>query len=157
MTLTPAFVLGTYHSGTTILYRMLSMHPDATWLSQFSQRTGRVPGRRRLPLHAQIDRMSRWMTRHTWREGGPTRLRQFLVATPQEAQSVWRHVVPESEKADPGLVTARMNEVLERESKIWERKSHMFIKDPHLARDVSLIRAACPSGKLSISSAMAVL
>ena len=48
--MSPVFVFGVDHSGTTILYRMLAYHPDLTWFSQFSLRRGEIPGRRRRPI-----------------------------------------------------------------------------------------------------------
>ena len=57
--MSPVFVFGADHSGTTILYRMLAYHPDLTWLSQFSLRRGEIPGRRRRPAADRLDPMLR--------------------------------------------------------------------------------------------------
>jgi hypothetical protein len=53
----PIFILGAGHSGTTILYKMLSMHPDVAWFSQFSQRDGNVRGRFSIPCPNRMPKM----------------------------------------------------------------------------------------------------
>ena len=47
----PTFILGAAHSGTTILYRMLALHPEVLWFSQFSLRSGEIAGRWSLPFN----------------------------------------------------------------------------------------------------------
>ena len=142
----PVFVIGTFHSGTTILYRMLAMHPQVTWLSQFSQRHGRVPGRRWIPLSTQLDRVSRRLFRHDWGTSGGQGIRRLVVATPQEAQSVWKHAVP---LEDVDLVTSidRIRTIVDEESRIWRHRTHLLIKDPYLSRYIPLLRSALPDAK----------
>jgi Sulfotransferase family len=142
----PVFVIGTFHSGTTILYRMLAMHPQVTWLSQFSQRHGRIPGRRWIPLSTQLDRVSRALSRHNWEESGGQGIRRLVVATPQEAQSVWKYAVP---REDFDLVTSidRIHTIVDEESRIWRHRTHLLIKDPHLSRDIPLLRSAIMDAK----------
>jgi hypothetical protein len=53
----PVYMYGAAHSGTTILYKMLALHPGATWFSQYSQRDGSVSGRRRWLLAHPLDRL----------------------------------------------------------------------------------------------------
>ena len=144
--LTPVFVIGTFHSGTTILYRMLAMHPHVTWLSQFSQRHGRIPGRRWMPLSTALDRVSRRVLRHGWGEAGGEGIRRLIAATPQEAQAVWKHAVPR-EDLDPVVSRQRIRAVLEEESKIWRDRTHLVIKYPYLSRYVSLVTSALPNSK----------
>jgi Sulfotransferase family len=148
----PVFLIGTYHSGTTILYRMLAMHPQVTWLSQFSQRHGRIPGRRWVPLSTQLDRVSRKLFRHDWGTSGGEGIRRLVVATPQEAQSVWKHAVPWKPAVrleDVELVTSigRIRTIVDEESRIWRHRTHLLIKDPYLSRYIPLLRSALPDAK----------
>jgi omega-hydroxy-beta-dihydromenaquinone-9 sulfotransferase len=142
----PVFVVGTFHSGTTILYRMLAMHPQVTWLSQFSQRHGRVPGRRWIPLSTQLDRVSRRLFRHDWGTSSGQGIRRFVVARPQEAQSVWKFAVP---LEDVDLVTSidRIRTIVDEESRIWRNRTHLLIKDPYISRYIPLLRSALPDAK----------
>jgi sulfotransferase family protein len=142
----PVFVIGTFHSGTTILYRMLAMHPQVTWLSQFSQRHGRIPGRRWIPLSTQLDRVSRKLFRHDWGTSGGQGIRRLVVPTPQEAQYVWKHAVP-PEDVDLGTSIDRIRSIVDEESRVWRHRTHLFIKDPYLSRHIPLLRSALPNAK----------
>ena len=67
------FVMGAQHSGTTILYKMIALHPDVTWFSQFSKRDGSIPGRFRFPGYRLLDHILRRRFRHSWlKEEGPS-------------------------------------------------------------------------------------
>jgi len=48
----PLFLLGPARSGTTLLYRLLCLHPDAAWVSNY---VARMPG---LPLLAGLNRVA---------------------------------------------------------------------------------------------------
>jgi hypothetical protein len=86
------FVLGAAHSGTTILYKMIALHPDVTWFSQFSKRDGSIPGRFRFPGYRMLDHLLRRSFRHSWhKEEGP--LSKLLVPRPGEANSLWQHLL----------------------------------------------------------------
>ena len=89
----PLFVLGTFHSGTSILYRMLARHPDVAWFSQFSVRDGSIPGRRRLPLYRLIDRTSRLIYGDRWGESRAEE--RGHRSRPTEGQTIWLYLIPE--------------------------------------------------------------
>jgi hypothetical protein len=89
--LSPLFVLGTAHSGTTILYRMLAHHPGLVWFSQFSLRGGEIPGRFRVPGAGILDRVLRSFP-HRWEKGEP-RLRRLVVPRPGETATIWNHLL----------------------------------------------------------------
>ena len=69
-----------------------------------------------------------------------------MVATPQEAQSVWKHAVP---LEDVDLVTSidRIRTIVDEESRIWRHRTHLLIKDPYLSRYIPLLRSALPDAK----------
>ena len=89
--MSPVFVFGADHSGTTILYRMLAYHPALTWLSQFSLRRGEIPGRGRRPMADRLDPVLR-SVRHPWRKE-TTRLRHWLVPQPGEEATIWAYLL----------------------------------------------------------------
>jgi sulfotransferase family protein len=142
---TPIFVLGTFHSGTTILYRMLAMHPDTTWFSQFSLRDGRIPGRRRLPLYAQIDRISRRLIKHEWRAGQGRGGTRFAVR-PTEGQLIWQHIIPRTGLIDPDTSVLRMRSIIEAEGRRW-KKAYFLAKYPYVTRHIPLLNTAFPHAK----------
>jgi hypothetical protein len=144
--LIPVFVLGAFHSGTTILHRMLCMHPDATWMSQFSQRHGEIPGRRWIPLHSILDRGSRLLFEYDWTVSELRGIKR-LMARPQEAQLVWKYVIPPHGMLVKDAAVERMHRVLDRESRTWKGRSHIIIKYPRLSRHVALLESACPNAK----------
>ena len=98
------FVLGTAHSGTTILYNMLSLHSDLSWFSQFSQRDGKVKGRIRIPFHALMNRFLRSKFTHDWRKVGGGNLSKkrdlgfYLIPKPGEMSSVWKSIEDRNKK-----------------------------------------------------------
>jgi hypothetical protein len=140
----PVFILGPFHSATSILYRMLAMHPETTWFSQFSVRDGTIPGRRRLPFYAQIDRFSRPMFRFSWRPDN--KWRELLGARPSEAQLVWEHVIPRSGSKEIGESVKRLRHVLETEAR-HRRNKHCLVKYPNLSLHLPVLTAAYPQAK----------
>ena len=141
----PVFVIGPFHSGTTLLYRMLALHPDTTWLSQFSVRDGSVPGRRRLPFYAGIDVVSRRMFKFDWEKRGNT-WRDFLVARPSEAQPLWDCIISRSESLDDAVSVRRLRRMLETESGRWGNRPFL-VKYPALSEHIPILRAAYPQAK----------
>ena len=90
--ITPIFILGVDHSGTSIFYKMLAFHPQLAWFSQYSQRDGVVAGRFRLPLGAYINPMLRPFLKHSWRK--ETAWWDVVRPRPSEAHKIWEHLVP---------------------------------------------------------------
>ena len=103
----PTVILGAKHSGTTIFYRMLSLHPAFTWFSQFSQRDGTVPDRFRVPLARHADRTLRRLTTYDWRKE-ESRWKQLVVPRPGEGTRIWRFLVPEHGALPDGHAAARI-------------------------------------------------
>lgn len=89
--ISPVFVLGTAHSGTTILHRMLAYHPGLVWFSQFSLRTGDIPGRFRVPGANIVDRALRSIP-HRWQKAEP-KFRRLVVPRPGETRTIWTHLL----------------------------------------------------------------
>lgn len=141
----PVFVLGAGHSGTGILYRMLALHPDFAWFSQFSQRTGTVSERKRMPLGRPADALLRKILRHDWRKlhGG---WRQKLFPRPKEAHAIWDHILPADEAIPEEESVKRMREVLEGERAFW-RKDRFIAKLPRLYLQIPRILKAYPNAR----------
>jgi hypothetical protein len=112
----PVYVYGAAHSGTTILYRLLALHPGTTWFSQYSQRDGSVRGRRRLPLAHAVDRVLRRFLTHDWRkeEQGLSRLRP----RPGEAHTILLYVLAAPTRSE---AAARLRRVVDDECRRWRR------------------------------------
>src|SRR5690554_5553188 len=91
-------VFGAQHSGTTLLLKFLAMHPDLAWFSQWSQRDGRFPERRRIFGARPVDRMLRRFFRFSWEKVDRVGLQRYLPADPGEEETIWRPLVlgPES-------------------------------------------------------------
>jgi|Deesub1362A_J573_1020465.scaffolds.fasta_scaffold06859_3 hypothetical protein len=143
--ITPIFILGAAHSGTTILYRMLAMHPDVTWFSQFSQRGGNIPGRFRIPFHNQLDWFLRFLLPHDWQKGEGS-LRRLFVPRPGEANRIWGYIVPEDRAVPSQESIGRMRQIFELECKFW-RKSYIITKLPRLYKHIPLLQTAYPQAK----------
>ena len=138
----PVYVYGTQHSGTTILYNMLALHPAFAWFSQYSHRDGAVPGRRRMPMAHVADRVLRSARAHDWQKPPPglgkrerlssrglrrarQGLRVRLVPRPQEAVDILRYVVA----APTGVEAAtRMRRLVDEECRRWNRTA--FVAKP---------------------------
>jgi hypothetical protein len=135
----PTYVFGTAHSGTTILYNLLALHPDFAWFSQYSRRDGAVPGRRRMPLAHAADRVLRSVWTHDWQKP-PPRLRGRqrvstvglrrarrgltvrLVPRPQEAHGILSYVVA---APTPAEAASRMRRLVDQECRRWGRTAFL--------------------------------
>jgi Sulfotransferase family len=109
----PTYVYGTAHSGTTILYNFLALHPDFAWFSQYSHRDGAVPGRRTVPMAQVADRVLRSKRTHDWHKRKRKRVSTArLVPRPQEARPILQYAV-----AAPTLAEAasRMRRLVDEE------------------------------------------
>jgi hypothetical protein len=135
----PTYVYGTQHSGTTILYNLLALHPDFAWFSQYSHRDGAVPGRRPIPMMHAVDRLVRSVRRHDWHKPPPAlgkrervsthglrRARQGLsvrlVPRPQEAVDIFGYVVAAPTRAE---AVSRMRRLVDQECRRWRRTAFL--------------------------------
>jgi Sulfotransferase family len=135
----PVYVYGAQHSGTTILYNLLALHPDFAWFSQYSCRDGAVPGRRPLPMAQAADRVLRSLSRHDWRKPRPAlgkrerlstlglrRARRGLsvrlVPRPQEAVDILGYVVAAPTHAE---AVSRMRRLVDQECQRWRRTAFL--------------------------------
>jgi hypothetical protein len=143
--LTPVVILGAAHSGTTILYRMLAMHPDTTWFSHFSQRGGLVPGRRRVPFSNNIDRLLRAFSMHDWRKAKATSLRRVLLPRPNEGNRILAYVFPDRDSLVRDASVARLQRILDSESRIWTRKKFIIVKLPSLYHQIPAFTQVHPN------------
>ena len=142
---TPVYVIGPGHSGTGILYRMLALHPDFSWLSQFSGRTGNIPGRAHIPIAPWIDRNIRRISPHDWRKkhGG---LRQKALARPKEGHAVWDYIVPKNGGITKEESIARLHALLENEMARLD-KPFFVTKLPRLYKHIDILAAADPESR----------
>jgi len=135
----PVYVYGTQHSGTTILYNLLALHPDFAWFSQYSHRDGAVPGRRRMPMAHAADHALRSVRTHDWQKPPPAlgkrervstlglrRARQGLsvrlVPRPQEAVDILGSVVAAPTHAE---AATRMRRLVDQECRRWRRTAFL--------------------------------
>ncbi len=141
--LSPTFILGAAHSGTTILYRMLALHPDVLWFSQFSLRSGEIAGRWSLPFNDAIDRALRQVTRHDWQKVSSRRL-QWIVPTPSEVRNVWKDLFD-----SPGTADERADCVRWCVTDFCARRGrrNFVAKWPGFYRDLPVLQAAFPSAR----------
>jgi omega-hydroxy-beta-dihydromenaquinone-9 sulfotransferase len=106
----PVFILGPARSGTTLLYKVLCLHPQAAFISNWRARFGGVPATavlnrvaRRLPSQAR----RAWFAgdSNAYVYGDRRRLRDRLFPAPVEGEPVYtRAGVPRSGGAPPANV-----------------------------------------------------
>ena len=133
----PVFILGTQHSGTSLMQRMLSCHPDATWFSQFSLRDGSIPARRSLPLSDRLDVVLRRYAHHDWQKAKWT-FRRRLVPQPGETKSIWSDLLS-SDAASAVRLRSTLTDFMQRMAKL-----HFVAKWPQFHAHIDLLRAAFP-------------
>jgi Sulfotransferase family len=138
----PVYVYGAQHSGTTILYNLLALHPDFAWFSQYSYRDGAVPGRRPMPMAHAADRVLRSVWTYGWEKPPPALgkrervstlglrrarrgLRVRLVPRPQEAVDIFAYVAAAPTRAE---AESRMRRLVDQECRRWRRTA--FIAKP---------------------------
>jgi hypothetical protein len=119
----PAYVCGAGHSGTTILYKLLALHPGATWFSQYSQRDGSVTGRRQLPLAHAVDKALRRFLTHHWRK--EKQGLSWLIPRPGEAHTILLYVLAAPTQSE---AAARLRRVVDDECRRWHRR--VFLAKP---------------------------
>ncbi len=136
----PLFIFGADHSGNTIVYRMLAYHPDLTWFSQFSLRSGEIPGRSRRPGAHRFDRALRFLP-HVWEKGDPWP-RRLVVPRPDTDEHIWRSLLEE----DAGGAAKRVREQLRRLSAAHGGK-RVLAKRPRFHRHLDVLHQAFPAGR----------
>jgi hypothetical protein len=151
----PLYVYGTQHSGTTILYSLLALHPDFAWFSQYSHRDGAVPGRRSMPRAHAVDRVFRSVRTHDWQKPPPALgkrervsilglrrarqgLRVRLVPRPQEAVDIFGYVVAAPTRAE---AASRMRRLVDQECRRWHRTAFLAKPLPMFGR-LDVLQAA---------------
>jgi Sulfotransferase family len=139
----PTYVYGTAHSGTTILYKLLALHPDFAWFSQYSHRDGAVPGRRAVPLAHLADRVLRPRTTHDWhkeRRG----LRRRVIPRPGESHGILGYVVSAPTTAE---AASRMRRLVDDECRRWRRTAFVAKPLPMIGH-LDVLQAAHPNATL---------
>ena len=157
----PTYVYGTAHSGTTILYNLLALHPDFAWFSQYSHRDGAVPGRRKIPMAHAADRVLRSVWTHDWQK--PRRrlskrermstvglraarrgLIVRLVPRPQEAHGILSYVVAAPTSAE---AASRMRRLVDQECRRWGRTAFLAKPLPMIGH-LDVLQAAHPHARM---------
>lgn len=139
----PTYVYGAAHSGTTILYKLLALHPDFAWFSQYSYRNGVIPGRRSIPMAHTADRVLRSLRSHTWRKR-KRGLTDRLVPRPGEAHGILLYVVA---APTPGEAAARMRRLVDEECRRWNRTAFLAKPLPMMGH-LDVLQHAHPNARM---------
>ena len=139
----PVFIIGTGHSGTSILYKMLAMHPDFAWFSQYSCRGGEIPGRLKLPFYKYFNRILRLFFKHNWlkKEG-----RTKIIPRPGEAGKIWDYVLPRDENVLSDKIADRLKVILNSECANWH-KDRILLKSIRFHSYLPILKRAFPQAK----------
>lgn len=139
----PVFIIGTGHSGTSILYKMLALHPDFAWFSQYSCRGGEIPGRLKLPFYKYFNRILRLFFKHNWlkKEG-----RTKIIPRPGEAGQIWDYVLPREEDVSPDETADHLKRILNSECANWH-KDRILLKSIRFHSYLPILRKAFPQAK----------
>ncbi len=93
----PLFIVGAPRSGTSLLYKLLCLHPEAAWISNWSRRAPAVPAvaaLNRLARRPSPRRRSIWFgsdAANAYVYGRRRALRERLYPMPVEGEPVYRH------------------------------------------------------------------
>jgi hypothetical protein len=93
----PLFIVGAPRSGTSLLYKLLCLHPEAVWISNWSRRApavAAVAALNRVASRAPATRRSVWFgsdTANAYVYGQRRALRARLYPMPVEGEPVYRH------------------------------------------------------------------
>ncbi|HEY3248169.1 MAG TPA: sulfotransferase [bacterium] len=142
--ITPVFVVGAGHSGTTIVYRMLSLHPDTAWISQYAARALAARDASG-PLLAGIDRMLRGLIAHSWKKSQYPWARR-IAPMPIEAHRVWAFALDEQAGRDAAV--GRIQAVITRQCR--RDGARVFLAKPpgkYRSRCAPLVAAAFPGAR----------
>ncbi|HLE78027.1 MAG TPA: sulfotransferase [bacterium] len=140
----PVFIIGAGHSGTTIVYRMLSWHPHVAWLSQYSSHLVLTGG----PLAALAggaERTARRLVAHSWRKSRYPWARRF-APVPVEGLGVWRAVLDDGLPREEAV--RRVQRLIETVCQ-WDRASVFLAKPPgkYRSRCAPIISSAFPRAR----------
>jgi omega-hydroxy-beta-dihydromenaquinone-9 sulfotransferase len=130
-------------SGTTILYKILALHPDFAWFSQYSHRDGGVPGRRSTPLANVADQVLRPRTTHDWHKE-KRGLRRRLIPRPGESHGILGYVVSAPTTAE---AASRMRRLVDEECRRWRRTAFVAKPLPMMGH-LDVLKAAHPNATL---------
>jgi Sulfotransferase family len=103
----PLFIVGAPRSGTSLLYKLLCLHPEAAWISNWSRRAPAVPAvaaLNRLARRPSPTRRSVWFgsdAANAYVYGRRRALRERLYPMPVEGEPVYRHCGIGQAAADP--------------------------------------------------------
>lgn len=137
-------IVGAGHSGTTIVYRMIALHPDATWLSQYSHRALLGPAGLRAVAGVGDQMMRRWF-RHSWTKQRGARGWRRVIPKPTEAASIWDFLM---ETDDPASQSSRMRTTLARVCGLARRPT-VIVKPPgrYRSRCAPIISSVFPRSR----------
>lgn len=92
-------VIGAGHSGTTIVYRMLAMHPEVTWFSQYSPRVLLGSPQTRAAAGRMDRLLRRLFPHHDWKKVQHARGWRRMVPAPIEAHRIWEYLMSDDATA----------------------------------------------------------
>lgn len=141
--LKPLFIIGAGYSGTSILYKMLALHPDLAWFSQYSLRGGQIPGRFGLPCYKYFNRILHSFLKHSWskEESGLK-----IIPRPGEAHRILGYVFPRDEELSLEEHVKRLKMVLESECKDWN-KNNILVKSIRFRKYLPVLESAFSEAK----------
>lgn len=114
----PLFLLGAPRSGTTLVYKLLCLHPETVWISNWLRRFPAIPrlaGLNRIHSRFPNARDRAWFgaDSNAYVFGGQRRLMERLMPSPMEGEPIFRRAgLGEAEITDPGQVPAEVVEKL---------------------------------------------
>ena len=139
----PIFIVGAGYSGTSILYKMLALHPDLAWFSQYSLRGREIPSRFSFPFYKYSNRFLRLVFSHQW-----AKEESFLkiIPRPGEAHRIWGYVFPREAVLSKEEHIKRLRFVLEAECKNWG-KEYIIVKSIRFHNYSATLKEAYPEAK----------
>ena len=147
----PIFIIGAQHSGTTILHKMLAMHPDLVWFSQFSQRDGKIPGRFRLPFYKFFNRFFRSCFIHDWQKRSATNMRErlleYLAPSPRERSRIWDYILTSEDMVFSDEFAHRMRIIFSKECREWGNNKTLIVKYLILSLYINILCSIFPEAR----------
>lgn len=143
MEVKPIFIIGASYSGTSILHKMIALHPDLAWFSQYSCRGGEIPNRFRLPFYKYFNRVLRSVFAHNWeKEDGAIK----VIPRPGEAHQIWRHIFPKDAELSQEEYIKRLRIFLGAECEAWH-KNFILTKSIRFQYYLPILKTAFPEAK----------